>query len=179
MSISISLPSLTHQHVHHRSRIKTPFLKSIKPTIPISHYPKKHQLSIKLKTFTKIKSIHQNNPGESQPPPVTVTLTPPNPRWVTLLSTLSSLYPVYVTVGGVVACLKPSTFSWFVEKAPNSYSFTLGFIMLSMGLTLEFKDLLNLFMQRPLSVSFFALTFWGQTEYFYVFRFDLGSFSSN
>lgn len=59
-----------------------------------------------------------------------------------------------MTVGGVVAFLQPSTFSWFVDRAPHSYSFTLGFIMLAMGLTLEFKDLLNLFMQRPLSILF-------------------------
>lgn len=62
-----------------------------------------------------------------------------------------------MTVGGVVACLKPSTFSWFVERGPTSYSLALGLIMLAMGLTLELKDLVNLFMQRPLSVSFWIL----------------------
>ncbi|KAK6777576.1 hypothetical protein RDI58_024294 [Solanum bulbocastanum] len=75
-------------------------------------------------------------------------------RWEEWISTAASLYPVYVTVGGVVACLRPSTFSWFVNAGPTSYSLALGFIMLAMGLTLELKDLLNLFLQRPLSIRF-------------------------
>lgn len=75
-------------------------------------------------------------------------------RWEEWLSTVASLYPVYVTVGGVVACLKPSTFSWFVNAGPTSYTLALGFIMLAMGLTLELKDLFNLFLQRPLSILF-------------------------
>uniref|UniRef100_A0A3Q7J982 Uncharacterized protein n=1 Tax=Solanum lycopersicum TaxID=4081 RepID=A0A3Q7J982_SOLLC len=74
-------------------------------------------------------------------------------RWEEWISTAASLYPVYVTIGGVVACLRPSTFSWFVNAGPTSYSLALGFIMLVMGLTLELKDLINLFLQRPLSVS--------------------------
>ncbi|KAK8561141.1 hypothetical protein V6N12_048216 [Hibiscus sabdariffa] len=68
-----------------------------------------------------------------------------------MLATAASLYPLYVTVGGIVACFEPSAFAWFVQRGPSSYSFSLGFIMLAMGLTLEFKDLLNLFIQRPLS----------------------------
>ncbi|KAL3814523.1 hypothetical protein ACJIZ3_015791 [Penstemon smallii] len=76
------------------------------------------------------------------------------PKWENWLATAASLYPVYVTVGGAVAFLKPSTFSWFVNLGPTSYSFTLGFIMLVMGITLELKDLINLFMQRPLSILF-------------------------
>ncbi|KAL1176684.1 hypothetical protein V6Z11_A04G176200 [Gossypium hirsutum] len=71
-----------------------------------------------------------------------------------MLSTAASFYPLYVTVGGIVACFKPSAFAWFVERGPSSYSFSLGLIMLAMGLTLELKDLLNLFTQRPLSILF-------------------------
>ncbi|XP_027113231.1 probable sodium/metabolite cotransporter BASS2, chloroplastic isoform X2 [Coffea arabica] len=81
---------------------------------------------------------------------------PEKPGWENVLSALASLYPVYVTVGGIIACLKPSTFSWFVEKGPASYSLSLGFIMLAMGLTLELKDLINLFRQRPFSVTLIA-----------------------
>lgn len=80
--------------------------------------------------------------------------TPANPRWESWLATAASLYPLYVTVGGTIACLRPSTFSWFVKAGPTSYSLTLGFIMLAMGITLELKDLINLFKRRPLSVSF-------------------------
>ncbi|CAN0880634.1 Probable sodium/metabolite cotransporter BASS2, chloroplastic [Linum grandiflorum] len=75
-------------------------------------------------------------------------------RLENMLSTAASLYPFYVTLGGIVACFKPAAFSWFVGRAPASYSFSLGFIMLSMGLTLQLNDLLRLFMQRPLSILF-------------------------
>lgn len=79
---------------------------------------------------------------------------PDKSRWENWLATAASLYPLYVTVGGLVACFKPSAFSWFVERAPTSYSLTLGFIMLAMGITLELKDLVNLFMQRPFSILY-------------------------
>lgn len=75
------------------------------------------------------------------------------PKWEEFLSKAASLYPVYVSVGGIVGCLKPETFAWFVKGGHISYSFTLAFIMLVMGLTLELKDLLVLFLQRPLAVS--------------------------
>ncbi|XVF45906.1 hypothetical protein PTKIN_Ptkin02bG0245800 [Pterospermum kingtungense] len=80
--------------------------------------------------------------------------SPTKPRWENVLSTAASLYPLYVTVGGIVACLKPSTYAWFVKRGPTSYSLSLGMIMLAMGLTLELKDFLNLFIQRPLSILF-------------------------
>ncbi|MFQ6648860.1 hypothetical protein Gotur_020858 [Gossypium turneri] len=83
-----------------------------------------------------------------------LSVTQAKPRWENMLSTAASLYPLYVTVGGIVACFKPSAFAWFVERGPSSYSFSLGLIMLAMGLTLELKDLLNLFTQRPLSILF-------------------------
>ncbi|KAG6781921.1 hypothetical protein POTOM_011306 [Populus tomentosa] len=69
-----------------------------------------------------------------------------------VLSTAASLYPLYVTAGGIIACFNPSAFSWFVKRGPASYSLSLGLIMLAMGLTLELKDLIALFMQRPLSL---------------------------
>lgn len=78
---------------------------------------------------------------------------PERPRWENWLATAASLYPLYVTVGGAVAFVRPTTFSWFVNMGPTSYSLTLGFIMLSMGITLELKELISLFRQRPLSVS--------------------------
>ncbi|MBA0601760.1 hypothetical protein Gorai_004928, partial [Gossypium raimondii] len=82
-----------------------------------------------------------------------LSVTQAKPRWENMLSTAASLYPLYVTVGGIVACFKPSAFAWFVERGPSSYSFSLGLIMLAMGLTLELKDLLNLFTRRPLSYT--------------------------
>lgn len=86
-------------------------------------------------------------------------VSPPKPTsldWQqNVLSTAASLYPLYVTAGGILACFNPSAFSWFVKRGPASYSLSLGLIMLAMGLTLELKDLIALFMQRPLSVSTF------------------------
>lgn len=70
------------------------------------------------------------------------------------MTTAASLYPLYVTVGGAIACVEPSAFSWFVSRGPASYSSSLAFIMLAMGLTLELRDLINLFLQRPLSILF-------------------------
>ncbi|KAJ0973249.1 hypothetical protein J5N97_021208 [Dioscorea zingiberensis] len=78
-------------------------------------------------------------------------------RLENILSTAASLYPVYVTAGGALACVKPSAFSWFVHLGPASYSFSLAFIMLVMGLTLELKDLLGLFKQRPFAILFGCL----------------------
>ncbi|KAL3724179.1 hypothetical protein ACJRO7_036231 [Eucalyptus globulus] len=85
---------------------------------------------------------------------VRVSVTRARPRWENALTAAASLYPLYVSVGGVVACLKPSAFQWFVQRSPTSYSLSLGLIMLAMGLTLELKDLLSLFVQRPLSILF-------------------------
>ncbi|XWS62421.1 hypothetical protein CRYUN_Cryun06bG0009300 [Craigia yunnanensis] len=93
-----------------------------------------------------VKSISENSEH--------LSVAPAKPRWENMLSTAASLYPLYVTVGGIVACLKPSAFAWFVTRGPASYSLSLGLIMLAMGLTLELKDLLNLFIQRPLSILF-------------------------
>lgn len=78
-------------------------------------------------------------------------------RLAKFVSTAAGLFPLYITSGGIVACMKPSTFSWFVQRGPGSYSLALSLVMLAMGLTLELKDLFNLFMQRPLSVSFFFI----------------------
>ncbi|KAL9246125.1 hypothetical protein vseg_019699 [Gypsophila vaccaria] len=76
------------------------------------------------------------------------------PKWRNALSTAASFYPVYVTVGGVVACFNPEVFGWFVSRGPFSYSLSLGLIMLSMGITLELHDLVSLFRRRPLSILF-------------------------
>ncbi|XP_038989138.1 sodium/pyruvate cotransporter BASS2, chloroplastic-like isoform X2 [Phoenix dactylifera] len=80
--------------------------------------------------------------------------SPVKPVWEKMLSTAASLYPLYVTFGGAVACVKPSAFSWFVERGPASYSFSLGFIMLAMGLTLELREFFSLLRQRPFSILF-------------------------
>ncbi|WOG88281.1 hypothetical protein DCAR_0207516 [Daucus carota subsp. sativus] len=103
------------------------------------------------------KFPHKNSPiirsanGESQQ---SIPIDQEKPRWEKMVSDAASLYPIYVTLGGVVAYIRPSTFSWFAEKAPTSYSLGLGLIMLSMGLTLELKDLINLFLQNSFAIIF-------------------------
>lgn len=88
----------------------------------------------------KIKCIPEN--------PHNLAVIQEKTKWENWLSIAASLYPVYVTVGGVVACLKPSTFSWFVKAGPTSYSLALLFIVLAMGLTLELNELINLKKKR-------------------------------
>ncbi|XP_059446306.1 probable sodium/metabolite cotransporter BASS1, chloroplastic [Corylus avellana] len=100
----------------------------------------------KLRNFPIINAVH----GDSEPAPV----TPAKPRWENFLATAASLYPLYVIVGWFVACFKPSAFAWFVKRGPASYSLSLSLIMLAMGITLELKDLIRLFLQRPLSILF-------------------------
>lgn len=139
--ISLQLTPFISPLLHHRN------LCLHRPPIPRLSPPK-------LPILLAVRSLQRNNehPSPSPPPP------PQKPTGLDhFLSMAASLYPLYVTAGGIVACLKPSTFSWFVQRGPASYSFSLGLIMLTMGLTLELKDLFNLFMQRPLSVSFWNL----------------------
>lgn len=102
---------------------------------------------------SKLRNLHITravNNGNSELSP----LTPAKPSWERFLDTAASLYPLYVIVGWFVACVKPSTFAWFVKRGPASYSLALGLIMLAMGLTLELKDMIHLFLQRPLSILF-------------------------
>ncbi|XP_062083837.1 sodium/pyruvate cotransporter BASS2, chloroplastic-like [Humulus lupulus] len=108
--------------------------------------PKFSPLKLTNSPTVAVRAVHGNSEHSAVPPG--------KPRWENILSTVASLYPFYVTVGGVVACLKPSTFAWFVKTGPTSYTLSLGLIMLAMGLTLELKDLLSLFRQRPLSILF-------------------------
>ncbi|KAF8404196.1 hypothetical protein HHK36_009079 [Tetracentron sinense] len=100
----------------------------------------------KLSYLSPIRSVSGSHESSTAPTE--------KPRWEKMVDTAASLYPFYVTVGGVVACVKPAAFSWFVKRGPASYSFSLGFIMLAMGLTLELRDLISLFIQRPFSILF-------------------------
>lgn len=134
MSISFRLASFTGTpQTHHKiSLLRQPIHSNSSFLFP------------KLKTLPTIKAVHENSKG--------FLLSPEKPKSENVLSTAASLYPIYVTVGGIVACLKPSAFSWFVKAGPTSYSLSLGLIMLAMGVTLELRDLFGLFLQRPLSV---------------------------
>ncbi|KAL2460538.1 Na+-bile acid cotransporter [Abeliophyllum distichum] len=137
MSLSLCFTQFTSHPKQAPSRI--PLYKPINPIIIST------TLKLSNRRFPIFRCVSENSEH--------VGVTPEKPRWENWLATAASLYPIYVTVGGVVACFRPSTFSWFVKRAPTSYSLTLGFIMLVMGITLELRDLINLFVQRPLEVS--------------------------
>ncbi|XP_022929228.1 sodium/pyruvate cotransporter BASS2, chloroplastic-like [Cucurbita moschata] len=128
-------PSLhTHRKLRHY-RPLTPLLRQPKPPGHLA-----------------VRSLQRNTELPSLPTP------PQKPTPVAkFVSTAAGLFPLYITAGGVVACLKPSTFSWFVRRGPGSYSLALGLVMLAMGLTLELKDLFTLFMQRPLSILYVCI----------------------
>ncbi|XP_002263202.1 probable sodium/metabolite cotransporter BASS2, chloroplastic [Vitis vinifera] len=135
MSLSLCLTPFASSSPQSHPRIPLPIPRN--PTI----FP-----SRKLSKLHPIRSVQEQ--FDHQP------LTRSTPRWENMLSTAASLYPLYVTAGGVVACVKPSVFAWFVEKGPASYSLSLGLIMLSMGITLKLRDFFNLLIQRPFSILF-------------------------
>ncbi|XP_074275044.1 putative sodium/metabolite cotransporter BASS2, chloroplastic [Silene latifolia] len=142
MSLSLCItstkhPSHTNHHHYHHHHHGTQKLTFSKPKL---------QFHSQLSNPIKCSNNNLQNVNNNEETNV--------PRWHNMLSTAASLYPLYVTVGGVVACYNPSAFAWFVNRGPFSYSLSLGLIMLSMGVTLEFKDLVNLFKQRPLSILF-------------------------
>lgn len=146
--------SRRHQPTMALARCLTPLFCHQKqltpPKIPL-HKPFTNPITISARRFrystTTRFSVNEN------PENLAAVLHSDKSKWEEWLAAAASLYPVYVTAGGVAAFVRPSTFSWFVNMAPNSYSLTLGLIMLSMGITLEFKELIDLFRQRPLSVS--------------------------
>ncbi|KAK1374228.1 putative sodium/metabolite cotransporter BASS2, chloroplastic [Heracleum sosnowskyi] len=142
----MSLSSCLNHHISHpfSPSTKTPIFNPSKPTflIPPRKFP--HQKPLKIRSSN----------GESEQSFPTIQ---EQPKWGKMVSDAASLYPIYVTLGGVVAYVRPSTFYWFVEKAPTSYSLGLGLIMLSMGLTLELQDLINLFLQNSFAIIFGCL----------------------
>ncbi|MCO5565148.1 hypothetical protein L7F22_018821 [Adiantum nelumboides] len=78
--------------------------------------------------------------------------SPQSPKkndWGDALAFATSLYPVYVTAGGILAFTRPSAFSWFVSRGPSSYSFALATIMLAMGVSLSLEELLRVITRHP------------------------------
>lgn len=68
------------------------------------------------------------------------------------LSVLTSLYPVYVALGGALGVWQPGVYQWFLAGAPASLSLALGIIMGVMGLTLRVDELLEVLLARPKAV---------------------------
>ncbi|KAL9265105.1 Sodium/pyruvate cotransporter BASS2, chloroplastic-like protein [Drosera capensis] len=54
-----------------------------------------------------------------------------------IIETLTTLFPVWVILGTIVGIYKPAAVTWLET---NLFTLGLGFLMLSMGLTLKFED---------------------------------------
>ncbi|GAQ84801.1 BILE ACID-SODIUM SYMPORTER FAMILY PROTEIN [Klebsormidium nitens] len=74
--------------------------------------------------------------------------------WQDWLGLATSLYPVYVSLGALLAVVRPSSFAWFCAGGPTLYSSALGIIMLSMGLTMGWEDLRALLLGHPAAIAF-------------------------
>ncbi|GER45918.1 sodium-bile acid cotransporter [Striga asiatica] len=146
MSLSLCFTQAIHHSKPSTQRI--PLHKPLKGHNRISVRPRNP-------TYSRFScNINHRGVGENFENLAGGVVPPEKARWEDWLAAAASLYPLYVTVGGVVAFFRPTTFSWFVNLGPTSYSLTLGFIMLAMGITLELKELINLFRQRPLSILY-------------------------
>ena len=64
------------------------------------------------------------------------------------------LFPLWVTLGGVVALLYPPAFTWFLDYGLITPG--LQIIMLGMGLTLELSDFSRVF-REPLAIGWGVL----------------------
>lgn len=101
----------------------------------------------------RVRALRSNASSTAQEPPDRKQVDQTQKWWEEWLSVATSLYPVYVLVGGLLAYFRPSTFTWFVERGPTSYSAALCIIMLAMGFTLRIQDLVDVFLNRPFAVS--------------------------
>ncbi|KAG5027841.1 hypothetical protein JHK87_011355 [Glycine soja] len=66
-----------------------------------------------------------------------------------VIETLTTLFPVWVVLGAIVGIYKPTAVTWL---ATDLFSLGLGFLMLSMGLTLTFEDFRRC-LQNPWTVG--------------------------
>lgn len=71
-----------------------------------------------------------------------------------MLSAFVRLFPLWVTLGGVVALVHPPTFTWFLEHELITPG--LQIIMLGMGLTLEISDFTRVF-RSPAAIGWGVL----------------------
>lgn len=65
-----------------------------------------------------------------------------------LAEILTTLFPVWVCLGVAIGIARPAAVTWFTS---DMFTVALGFLMLSMGLTLTFKDFQNC-LSRPIPV---------------------------
>ena len=63
--------------------------------------------------------------------------------------TLTTLFPVWVCAGAALGIMKPAAFAWFKT---DLFTYSLGFLMLSMGLTLTVDDFRQC-LKNPVPVS--------------------------
>ena len=69
--------------------------------------------------------------------------------------TLTTLFPVWVCAGAALGIAKPAAFAWFKT---DLFTYSLGFLMLSMGLTLTVDDFRQC-LKNPVPVSLIRSSF--------------------
>ena len=122
--------------------------KAEKLWLPLQHLSSSFSSS-NTNLFSRISASDKNTYSVSAP-----EREESNERLNRALSFATSLYPVYVTVGGIIAFTNPYVFTWFVRRGPSSYSLSLATIMLSMGLSLRLEELLSVITNRPFQVLY-------------------------
>ena len=124
--------------------------KAVKLRLPLQHSsPSSSSSSSNTNLFSRISASDKNSYSVSAP-----EREESKESWNRALSFATSLYPVYVTVGGIIAFTNPYVFTWFVRRGPSSYSLSLATIMLSMGLSLRLEELLSVITNRPFQVFY-------------------------
>ncbi|XP_047337331.1 sodium/pyruvate cotransporter BASS2, chloroplastic [Impatiens glandulifera] len=75
-----------------------------------------------------VTNVPENDPSSSQ-----TGMT----RYEQIIETLTTLFPVWVILGTIIGIYKPAAVTWLKT---DLFTLGLGFLMLSMGLTLKFED---------------------------------------
>lgn len=105
--------------------------------LALSNVPQKPALALSATTSTirisqfvckAAANVPENVPSSSQ-----TGMT----RYEQIIETLTTLFPVWVILGTIIGIYKPSAVTWLET---DLFTLGLGFLMLSMGLTLKFED---------------------------------------
>ncbi|KAF5194984.1 Sodium/pyruvate cotransporter BASS2 chloroplastic [Thalictrum thalictroides] len=91
--------------------------------------PALHQVSRRHQLLCKAEADLSGNVPSSSPSGLST--------YENIIETLTTLFPLWVIIGTVIGIYKPSAVTWLET---DLFTLGLGFLMLSMGLTLTFED---------------------------------------
>ncbi|KAF7838630.1 sodium/pyruvate cotransporter BASS2, chloroplastic [Senna tora] len=107
-----------------RSKLKGPF-GAVEGTLGINHISRSRNTQFLCKSTTNVSgNLPESADGMSQ--------------YERVIETLTTLFPVWVVLGAIVGIYKPAAVVTWLET--DLFTLGLGFLMLSMGLTLTFED---------------------------------------